>query len=142
MTAKIKCRIQSLLSNNLKYLSKSPGNNLGFTLIELLVTVAIIGILAATSVVAYNGYISASKKTTTKSLMQTISLAESEWYADTGSYYVNSESATCDANTISIEELNTTLFDNEDVIPDDLGWGCLCCIRGWWRVIPSFCRER
>ena len=91
MTAKIKCRIQSLLNNNLKYLSKSPGNNLGFTLIELLVTVAIIGILAATSVVAYNGYISASKKTTTKSLMQTISLAESEWYADTGSYYVNSE---------------------------------------------------
>ena len=123
MTAKIKCRIQSLLSDNLKYLSKSPGNNLGFTLIELLVTVAIIGILAATSVVAYNGYISASKKTTTKSLMQTISLAESEWYADTGSYYVNSESATCDANTISIEELNTTLFEEEDVIPDDLGWG-------------------
>ena len=130
MTAKIKCRIQSLLSNNLKYLSKSPGNNLGFTLIELLVTVAIIGILAATSVVAYNGYIGASKKTTTKSLMQPISLAESEWYADTGSYYVNSESATCDANTISIEELNTTLFDNEDVIPDDLGWGVCVASAG------------
>ena len=106
------------MNNNSKYLIKSPGNNLGFTLIELLVTVAIIGILAGTSVVAYNGYISASKKTTTKSLMQTISLAESEWYADTGSYYVNSESATCDANTISIEELNTTLFDDEDVIID------------------------
>ena len=117
--------------NNLKNpIYKSPGNNLGFTLIELLVTVAIIGILAATSILAYNGYISASKKTTAKSLMQTISLAESEWYADTGSYFVNSESSTCDANTISIEELNTTLFEEEDVIPDDLGWGVCVAAAG------------
>ena len=117
--------------NNLKKsFYKSPGNNLGFTLIELLVTVAIIGILAATSILAYNGYISASKKTTVKSLMQTISLAESEWYADTGSYYVNSESSTCDATKASIGELNSTLFDDEDVIPDDLGWGVCVASAG------------
>ena len=42
-----------------------------FTLIELLVVVAIIGILAAVGVVAYNGYTASAKKAVVKQNFKT-----------------------------------------------------------------------
>ena len=51
-----------------------------FTLIELLVVVAIIGILAAVGVVAYNGYTSAAKKNTTEANHKLIvKYIQNEW---------------------------------------------------------------
>jgi len=54
-------------------------NSKGFTLIELLVVVAIIGILAAVGVVAYNGYTSSAKKNAVKTMhAQTLKYVSAE----------------------------------------------------------------
>ena len=66
-------------------------NNKGFTLIELLVVVAIIGALAAVGVVAYNGYMKAAKKNSTKAIHANVVK------------YVASELAKCNLGDSDIE---------------------------------------
>ena len=67
-----------------------------FTLIELLVVVAIIGILAAVGVVAYNGYTSSSKKKTTEANHKIIVK------------YIQNEWMKCELGETSVMPLNGT----------------------------------
>jgi len=69
----------------------------GFTLIELLVVVAIIGILSAIGIIGYNGYISSTKKTSAKNIMQQVLLAQTEYFSNEGEYYVSGD--TCSLST-------------------------------------------
>ena len=93
-----------------------------FSLIEVLVVVAIIGILSAVGLVSYKGYVSSSKTSAVKSAMQTISLAQSEYYSNEGSYYIQEEDGICVMNSTTSNNIETNLMGGGDVIAENVGY--------------------
>ena len=99
--------------------TKSSG---GFSLIELLVVIAIIGVLSAIGTLTYSGYVEGAKRNSAENIVQQIALAQSEEYANTGSYYITGGTDSCDADSTTSEGIEDNLFDEENTIPDDIGF--------------------
>ena len=90
----------------------------GFTLIELLVVVAILGILGAVGTLAYQGYISGTKKKSTENLMRQIILAETEYYSSNQMYYTGGGSNTCAPSISTSENVEKELLSDQNLILD------------------------
>ena len=106
-------------------------NNKGFSLIELLVVVGIIGILASVGIVSYNSYIWSSKKTSAKNIMQQMSLAQTEYISNNGSYFVSSDECSTTATSAQSTEINNDLLESKTIEPSKLGFNmCVIDVTG------------
>ena len=94
----------------------------GFTLIELLVVVAIIGILAAVGIVSYNGYLWSTKKTSAKNIMQQMSLAQTEYISNNGSYFESTGDCSTSASSAQSTEINDELLESKTIKPAKLAF--------------------
>ena len=114
--------------------------NKGFTLIELLVVVAILGILAAVGIVAYNGYVTSAKINSVKNALQQAALGQTEFYTDNGTYYPQAASASpCLADADSTVLVETNLLGGSNVVSGaDLGFNlCVSNDLGDYRLEAS-----
>ena len=68
----------------MKNFQKKHSNAKGFTLIELMIVVAIIGILAAIAIPAYQDYTTRARVTESLSIINVIKIGIAESYADQG----------------------------------------------------------
>lgn len=70
----------------------------GFTLIELMIAVAILAILAAIAIPAYEGYVTTANNTEASKEIEALKLAQEEFFLENGNYFTGVDTPTIIAN--------------------------------------------
>ena len=90
--------------------------------------VAIIGILAAVGIVAYNGYVSSTKQKSVENALMQLSLGQTEYYSDNSTYYGSSGGGTCTSNAASSDAVEDALVDKAELFATEVGFN-VCAVQ-------------
>jgi general secretion pathway protein G len=105
-------------------MTPSRSNQRGFTIVELLIVIVVIGILAAITIIAYNGVTKRANDTQRKSDVKSIAKALELYYIDNNRYPAGSGSTTINASwsttaDASWQNLATSLRPYLSTLPSD-----------------------
>jgi len=96
----------------------------GFTLIEVLITLAILGILAAIAIPAYNGYITTAKMSEAHNNLAAIRLAQEEFFLENNRYFsgANATAIKNDSDDLWIVTKGSDGYNFDYVVTLSSGW--------------------